>query len=34
LGEKKDLTDEVRSALDRALEEFRDVFQPEAKAKT
>ncbi|MFL5312103.1 MAG: F0F1 ATP synthase subunit alpha, partial [Myxococcales bacterium] len=31
--EKRDLTDEVRSALDRALEEFRDVFRPEEKAK-
>jgi len=34
LSEKKDLTDEVRAALDRALEEFRDVFQPTAPAKT
>src|SRR5256714_6595088 len=33
IREKKDLTDDVRSALDRALEEFRDVFRPEAKAK-
>jgi F-type H+/Na+-transporting ATPase subunit alpha len=33
LREKKDLTDDVRSALDRGLEEFRDVFQPTAPAK-
>src|SRR6266849_2866151 len=33
LREKKDLTDDVRAALDRALEEFRDVFRPSAPAK-
>jgi F-type H+/Na+-transporting ATPase subunit alpha len=33
LREKKDLTDDVRSALDRALDEFKDVFQPSAAAK-
>ena len=33
LREKKDLTDDVRSALDRALDEFRDVFQATAAAK-
>src|SRR3954470_24295007 len=33
LREKRDLTDDVRAALDRALEEFKDVFQLPAKAK-
>jgi F-type H+/Na+-transporting ATPase subunit alpha len=33
LREKKDLTDDVRAALDRALEEFRDVFRPTAPAQ-
>ena len=33
LREKKDLADDVRSALDRALEEFRDVFRPTAPAQ-
>ncbi|HYV66548.1 MAG TPA: F0F1 ATP synthase subunit alpha [Myxococcales bacterium] len=33
LREKKDLTDDVRAALDRALEEFRDVFRPTEQAK-
>src|SRR5712672_513061 len=33
LREKKDLTDDVRTALDAALEEFRSVFQLAAKAK-
>ena len=33
LREKKDLTDDVRTALDRALEEFRDVFRPTPPAK-
>src|SRR5207237_10124801 len=28
LREKKDLTDDVRNALDGALTEFRDVFRP------
>jgi F-type H+-transporting ATPase subunit alpha len=28
LREKKDLTDDVRKALDEALTEFRDVFRP------
>ena len=33
LREKKDLTDDVRTALDQALEEFKSVFKPEtAKA--
>jgi F-type H+/Na+-transporting ATPase subunit alpha len=33
LREKKDLNDDVRAALDRALEEFREVFRPSAPAK-
>src|SRR5690349_11947737 len=33
LREKRDLTDDVRAALDRALEEFRDVFRPTEQAK-
>jgi F-type H+-transporting ATPase subunit alpha len=33
IREKKDLTDDVRTALDRALEEFKDVFRPTAKAQ-
>src|SRR5882672_3739923 len=33
LREKKDLADDVRAALDRALEEFKDVFQSAAKAQ-
>jgi len=33
LREKRDLTDDVRAALDRALEEFRDVFRPTESAK-
>src|SRR5712671_6243834 len=33
LREKRDLTDDVRAALDRALEEFKDVFRPSAPAK-
>src|SRR2546421_12319417 len=37
IREKKDLTDDVKAALDRALGEFADVFQPtktpEGKAK-
>src|SRR5213594_3481804 len=33
LREKKDLADDVRAALDRALEEFRDVFRPTAPAQ-
>ena len=33
LREKRDLTDDVRAALDRALEEFRDVFRPTAPAQ-
>src|SRR5712691_10947313 len=33
LREKKDLTDDVRATLDRALEEFRDVFRPSAPAQ-
>ncbi|HET7786642.1 MAG TPA: F0F1 ATP synthase subunit alpha, partial [Myxococcales bacterium] len=32
LREKKDLTDDVRAALDAALEEFKGVFRPAAKA--
>jgi F-type H+-transporting ATPase subunit alpha len=32
LREKKDLTDEIRKALDAALSEFKDVFTPGAKA--
>jgi F-type H+-transporting ATPase subunit alpha len=28
IREKKDLTDEVKTALDRALSEFADVFRP------
>jgi F-type H+/Na+-transporting ATPase subunit alpha len=28
IREKKDLTDDVRAALDRALTEFGDVFRP------
>jgi hypothetical protein len=31
LREKKDLTDDVRAALDAALLEFRDLFVPTAK---
>jgi F-type H+-transporting ATPase subunit alpha len=30
LREKKDLTDDVRAALDSALEEFKTVFRPSA----
>ena len=30
LREKKDLTDDVRFALDQALEEFKSVFKPTA----
>ncbi len=33
LREKKDLTDDVRRALDQALIEFRDVFQPSEAAQ-
>src|SRR3989441_13085742 len=33
LREKRDLTDDVRAALDRALEEFKDVFRPSEPAK-
>jgi F-type H+-transporting ATPase subunit alpha len=33
LREKKDLADDVRAALDRALEEFKDVFRSAAKAQ-
>jgi F-type H+-transporting ATPase subunit alpha len=32
LREKKDLTDDIRKALDAALSEFKDVFTPGAKA--
>ena len=30
LREKKDLTDDVRTALDQALEDFKSVFKPTA----
>jgi len=33
LREKRDLTDDVRAALDRGLEEFKDVFRPSEPAK-
>ncbi len=33
LREKKDLSDDVRAMLDRALEEFKDVFRPTEQAK-
>jgi F-type H+-transporting ATPase subunit alpha len=33
LREKRDLTDDVRAALDRSLEEFKDVFRPSAPAQ-
>ena len=32
VAEKKDLTDDVRAALDKLLSEFKDVFKPGAKA--
>jgi F-type H+-transporting ATPase subunit alpha len=33
LREKRDLADDVRAALDRSLEEFKDVFRPTAPAQ-
>jgi hypothetical protein len=33
IREKKDLTDDVRSAVDQALTEFRDVFEHAHKEK-